>query len=751
MVSFNKISDISIAKKLFILFVTVLLGFLATASIYLYTIKNERDATNRTNLFVEYGQLVGEAQKNYFKVRRFEKDFLLSISASTGQTYNNAPLDEHAKHVTLLEGNMEQLRALGEKIDATTTEEVVIEEVRLPLNYIPELVTQSSSVVNDYKTSFSDIVKFNQVVGFTDADGLRQKANATLNIVENSVSNSSNAKLFTFLAKIRSHKKHILQSIDLTESYEDLKFEVQSFKKELNRTSLSLQKKIEIENYLNDYLNIIDDIVTNKRNANEYTELYDFMLGPMFDEMGQSSQFSITQNQAQQEKSTGITTAFALILLLAISGIVVSLLLYFANNLKRPIDKLLNTIHAVNDGDLEARVGAKRKDEFGELSMSFDKLLDEKVTQLSDSEKEKEQLNDSVIDLIRAVAQLSKKDFTVKVPVNEDVTGAVGDSLNLLTKETSTALNNVKRYSIHVASVSNMLAKQANLIMAVAEEKRGQVDTTVDMLNKSSSAMNKISSDAVDANNRADQALNNTRTALDAVNKSVDGINSIRDTIRETEKRIKRLGERSQEITGIVNLINSIAERTHILALNASMHAASAGEAGRGFAVVADEVQRLAESAREATTEIDGLVNNIHAETTDTVTAMNHAISQVAAGTQLAQHAGDAMKQTQTSTEDLVKAVAKITQSSKAQADESLQLVHQSNEIAESTRTTDKHLKQQTNNTTNLVRYSNRLLSTVKVFKLPESENNAKVKNVESKELKNVLEGKNDTQKAANA
>ncbi len=740
MISLEKILDISIAKKLTILFFTVAIGFAATSLTYFFIINNEKASTERTNLFVEYGQLVGEAQKNYFKVRRFEKDFLLSISASTGQTYNNAPLDGHAKHVILLENNMSKLRELSAKIDATAADEVVIDDVSLPLDYISQLVAQASTVVEDYKVSFSEIVKFNRVVGFTDNNGLRQEAKSILSIVNKKVEESGNTSLYTYLANMRSHEKHILQSIDLTESYEDLKNEKKRFISNLKKSNINFQNKLVVENFMNDYLAIVDEIVTNKRNANEYTELYDFMLGPMFDEMGQSSKLSISQNQAAQKRATGIITVIIAFVLIAIAVIITSLLFFFANSLRKPIEKLLDTIHEVNEGNLEARVNSTRKDELGELSTSFDQLLDEKVTQLSESQKEKDELNDSVIELIKAVAQLSRKDFTVKVPVFEDVTGAIGDSLNLLTKETSSALNDVKKISTRVAGVSSLVQKQSNLVMAVAEQKRKQVENTMDELNKSSNAMNRISSDAADANKRADQAISNTRSALEAVNKSVDGINSIRDTIRETEKRIKRLGERSQEITGIVNLINSIAERTHILALNASMHAASAGEAGRGFAVVADEVQRLAESAREATTEIDSLVNNIRAETTDTVSAMNQAISQVATGTQLAELAENAMKQTQDSTENLAQAVKQITESSKAQAEASLQLVKQSNEIVESTRTTDKHLQQQKNNTTNLVQYSNRLLSTVRIFKLPESETQKSVKNVEVQELKKVLD-----------
>ncbi len=230
--------------------------------------------------------------------------------------------------------------------------------------------------------------------------------------------------------------------------------------------------------------------------------------------------------------------------------------------------------------------------------------------------------------------------------------------------------------------------------------------------------MQKISSDAQQANKQADAAFGNTQVALDTVNESVQGINSIRDTISETEKRIKRLGERSQEITGIVNLINSISERTHILALNASMHAASAGEAGRGFAVVADEVQRLAENAREATKEIGTLVNNIQVETGDTVVAMNDVITQVAKGTELAGKAENAMLMTQASTKELVDAVDLIAHSSKSQAKATNGLLDQANEIVESTRQTDRHMKQQSVNTELLGRYSKGLVETVSEFRL---------------------------------
>jgi methyl-accepting chemotaxis protein len=171
----------------------------------------------------------------------------------------------------------------------------------------------------------------------------------------------------------------------------------------------------------------------------------------------------------------------------------------------------------------------------------------------------------------------------------------------------------------------------------------------------------------------------------------------------------------------VVNLINSIAERTHILALNASMHAASAGEAGRGFAVVANEVQRLAENAREATSKIAALVNNIQVETSDTVVTMNEAINQVVRGTELAQQAGVQMRDTRKTTAELVTLVQRIAASSENQAQMTQQLRERAVEIQKSTQHTHEQLQDQVAQTEKLVDYSEGLLESVSVFTLPKS------------------------------
>ncbi|MBI3776456.1 MAG: methyl-accepting chemotaxis protein, partial [Gammaproteobacteria bacterium] len=177
-----------------------------------------------------------------------------------------------------------------------------------------------------------------------------------------------------------------------------------------------------------------------------------------------------------------------------------------------------------------------------------------------------------------------------------------------------------------------------------------------------------------------------------------------------------------QEITRAVNLINTIAERTHILALNASMHAASAGEAGRGFAVVADEVQRLAENARDATAQISTLVSNIQLETADTVATMNTVITQVVEGTRLAEQAGVHMRTNRDSTEVLVSSVRKIVSSSAQQTQISGELQVRARQIQDSTKQTRDQLQEQTQHTKRLVQYAKSLLTAVQVFKLPVAE-----------------------------
>ncbi len=261
-----------------------------------------------------------------------------------------------------------------------------------------------------------------------------------------------------------------------------------------------------------------------------------------------------------------------------------SLLAYFtARHITRATRRLHATVQRVAAGDYGARAQLKTGDELEVLANSFDKLLNDRVASLAQKEKENDALNTSIIELMRSVAKLAKGDLTTKAPVREDITGALADAINSMADSTAKTLGGVNVVSHEVRSAS-----------------QGGRDTVIS---------------------------------------TARGMNEIRGTIQETGKRIKRLGERSQEITGIVKLIDDIAERTSVLALNANMQAAMAGEAGRGFRVVADEVQRLAERSKEATDQISKLVTNIQTETNDTIATMDRAIGEVVKGGELVEQA----------------------------------------------------------------------------------------------------------------
>jgi len=384
-----------------------------------------------------------------------------------------------------------------------------------------------------------------------------------------------------------------------------------------------------------------------------------------------------------------------------------------------PIKAISTVVRQVAEGNLEARTDLSTKDELGQLGQAFDGMLNDRVSTMATASEENDSLNDSIIQLLEAVSDLSNRDLTVRVPVAADVTGPVADAMNLMAAQTAQVLNEILSISNQVADAANKVESQGGKINQLADEGGQIIEETMSKLDEASKTMSLIARQAKASNDIASKATLSTQEALDKVTETATGMNEIRETISETEKRIKRLGERSQEITGVVEIINNIAERTHILALNASMQAAAAGDAGRGFAVVANEVQRLAESSRESTSEIAALVGNIQVETAETMATMNKAITQVVEGSELAQASGVQMQATQQTTAELVSSVELIAKRSLVQAHVSNKLRDQTEQAHKSTQETNAELKLQADETAKLTHFSKQLLDSVNLFKLP--------------------------------
>ncbi|MEO7404480.1 MAG: methyl-accepting chemotaxis protein [Burkholderiales bacterium] len=348
-----------------------------------------------------------------------------------------------------------------------------------------------------------------------------------------------------------------------------------------------------------------------------------------------------------------------------------------------------------------------------------DRLLLERETSLARAHAENDRVNQSVIAVLEAVHQLSQRDLTAKAPVTEDIIGAISDSVNQLALETAQVLTHVNEAAGEVERASLEVKSQADQFSDTSSAERQSLKGMVDVLSRASESMQRVALLAYNSNRVAVQAGKTTETALATVSSAVSGMASIRATIADVERRIKRLGERSHEIGQIVNLINTVSERTHVLALNASMQAAIAGEAGRGFAVVAEEVQRLAESSREATDRIGKLIYNMQIETTDAIAAMAKTIDRVVHEAEAAEASGAQMVATRETTAKLVEMVARISSSAEEQMTIATQLRASIDEIGADNARSVTQLAAQNQATTTLIAQAQRLVRTVGVFKLP--------------------------------
>ncbi len=405
-------------------------------------------------------------------------------------------------------------------------------------------------------------------------------------------------------------------------------------------------------------------------------------------------------------------------------GVVAVLILLLAGytitaSITKPLQHFQQTIDRVGRGDYAARVRMTSADEVSTVGRAFDTLLDERVATLAKAEANNEQLNQSVVGLLGTMFSLSQRDLTVRAAVTDDIVGTLGDSVNQLTDATSTVLRDVTNIAGVVGDASRRVKEQSDTVTGQSVQERGIVVKLVSNLKAATDAMQQVAQLAGNSSLAAAEASRSTENALASVQNSVRGMDAIRETISEMEKRIKRLGERSQEISKIVGLINTISERTHVLSLNASMQAAMAGDAGRGFAVVAEEVQRLADNSRQATEQIANLVQNIQVDTNDTIATVNKTIDQVVQGSDMARSSGEKMRETREATERLVQLVQTIASSTGEQMRLAGELGDGAVAITASIEKTDTQLQQQNQATDSLLSAAQKLVESVSVFKLP--------------------------------
>ena len=333
------------------------------------------------------------------------------------------------------------------------------------------------------------------------------------------------------------------------------------------------------------------------------------------------------------------------------------------------------------------------------------------------------ELNDrnqeAIMRLLDEMGSLAEGDLTVKATVTEDMTGAIADSINFAVEQLRTLVTTINDTSVQVASSAQETQATAMHLADAAEHQAQEINSATDRINEIASSINQVSRNSADSAEVARRSVQIATNGAGVVRQTIAGMDSIRDQIQETSKRIKRLGESSQEIGSIVELINDISEQTNILALNAAIQAASAGEAGRGFAVVADEVQRLAERSSSATKRIESLVQTIQADTNEAVSSMEQTTSEVVAGARLAEDAGTALGEIEKVSSDLSGLIEGISVAAQEQSNAASNITQTMNTIQSITAQTSQGASQTAESIGNLAQLAADLRRSVADFKLP--------------------------------
>ena len=288
-------------------------------------------------------------------------------------------------------------------------------------------------------------------------------------------------------------------------------------------------------------------------------------------------------------------------------------------------------------------------------------------------EQDAKRVNDAnqaaILRLMNELQTVAEGDLTQEATVTEDITGAIADSVNYTVEELRSLVGNVQATATRVAQTTSAVESTSTELLAASNEQLREIRETGQSVVDMAQRINQVSGQAQESAAVARVSLQAAESGLQAVQDAIGGMNAIRDQIQETSKRIKRLGESSQEIGEITELISDITEQTNVLALNAAIQAASAGEAGRGFSVVAEEVQRLAERSADATRQIAALVKAIQTDTQDAVAAMERSTQGVVEGAKLSDNAGTALSEIDRVSRRLAELIEQISSSTSREAD----------------------------------------------------------------------------------
>lgn len=425
-----------------------------------------------------------------------------------------------------------------------------------------------------------------------------------------------------------------------------------------------------------------------------------------------------------------ITTAavgagnFLLKILGGIAAVAVLAGVIFAQRITRPVNALMSVAERVGRGDLSQLVPVTSRDEIGQMAVTFNesivrlRSLVQTETDRDDERRKREELQQNIIKFLDTVVEIGKGDLTRRGEVSWDVLGNVVDAINLMVEEISSIVGDVRQAALRVASGSqDTIRITGELAEAAQAQTRDAVSVTRSVADVTVS-VRQVADSADQSAKAARQVLQAASKGESAVRNSLASMQQIRAEVQTISKKIKSLGDRSLEISNIVNTIQDIAAQTHLLALNASIEAAGAGEAGLRFSVVADEVRKLAERATQATRDIGTLIKGVQVETQEAVVAMESGTREVESGYEVSLKAEEALQEIGKISQSSAELAAEISHASQTQVRGAEAAAGAVQAIAGAAVKTEQGVQQSRKNVEQLARLAEELTAKLSRFKL---------------------------------
>jgi len=391
-----------------------------------------------------------------------------------------------------------------------------------------------------------------------------------------------------------------------------------------------------------------------------YYEPWDWVIGA-----------SAYYDEYRQSQSVALGTLTQLLWWTVGVAVVLALFALFVSHrlslgITRPLTELTETAKRIAAGDNSARMEVESDDEIGHLGDAFNSMLDARIKAKEDTDDYKK-LQQGIQQLLQVTADASDGDMTVRAPVTDGALGNVSDAVNLMLENVGGLIKNVQDSAKVVAKSAMEIQASSEQLASGANTQNKEIVNTSSAVQEMAANTESVSTNAIAANEAANRAKKAAEEGSKAVLDVITGMDRIRENVQAGAKKIKRLGERSMEISTIVNTINQISAQTDMLALNAAIEAARAGEHGRGFTVVAEEVRKLAERAAAATQEIEKLVASIQAETNESVTSMEQQTLQVEDGSKIVTTAGTSLERIREASVQSAELINEITLAAKQQ------------------------------------------------------------------------------------